>query len=109
MGSNPYYDLLMATYTEQLELWRRDVTMLEGHILNTQKELCNMYQVKVSWVKRTIAKLRHRKTYVQQQIDQLEDTLNRLQLQYEQRLQEEPNADRYELALLGNNVFKVNR
>ena len=106
---NEHYDLLMDAYAEDYNQWCKDVGALEQRLLKLQKELWDLDQLPSTWWEQLLAHLPQRVKAKQQRIAQLERELDQVQQQYERRIKEEPSADRYKLALLGNNVFKVSR
>ena len=106
---NEHYELLMEAYTEDYNRWGKDVAALEQQLLVLQKELWSLEQPPSTLLEQVLAYLPPKIKARKQRIEQLERELDRVQQQYERRIKEEPSADRYELALLGNNVFKVNR
>lgn len=99
--------LLITAYTEEYGKWSKEVTAIESDILRLENKIHKLKHNKDKLWERILWRLFRRPTKRQNELATLEVKLNQLNQIYATRIIQQPDIDRYELALLGNNIFKV--
>lgn len=100
-------ELLIKTYTEELERWQKDLDGLEKSINIMEEAINKLEHQKDKWWERIIKLVSKRLTSREKEIINLDNQLDILRTKHIKRNFELPRAEAYELAMLGNNIFKI--
>ena len=98
--------LMLATYTEEQDIWNKDIIELERLMLIKEKNIRLLSNVKDKWWQVVLKWLRIRKTDRQIELLKLQNELDELYAKYPQRISEMPDVDRFELGMFVGKLFK---
>jgi chromosome segregation ATPase len=105
-GTIENQELVVAAYQEQHDLWNNTVRNLEAKMASLNKQIQALKSSKDRWWERPL-KLLKRKTGREVLIELLTAQLKSIDAQYAVVLNSMPNAEAYELAMLGGSIFRV--
>jgi hypothetical protein len=106
MDSAASQELIVSAYQEQHDHWNKEVIMLEAAILKLGDDMHTLKAMKDKWWEWPL-KLLKRKTKRERIMEAKKTELKALEVRYERELNAMPNANAYELAMLGGGIFKV--
>ena len=99
-------ELLLTAYTEEQDMWNKDVLGLEQSIADREKEARSILAAKDKWWHRVTDWL-HIESPTQIRLNILQAELDMLHNAYMKRIVEMPNADRFELGMYVGKLFRA--